>query len=154
MIGVAAVFPVGVLGPRAEVPPKAPSEAQPERRPSDGGDPEVKKQVELAAMAEAMDYERQQGRRPRDVGLEKKGWDILSTDADGAVRFIEVKGSAGHEAVQLTANEFNKAKTLTTDYWLYVVWNALTDPEPPHGSGPCSHSSHRNARPGTTRGTG
>ena len=129
VIGVAAVLPVGVLGPRAEVPPKAPSAAQPERRPPDGGDPEVKKQVEMAAMTEAMDYERRQGRNPKDVGRENKGWDILSTDADGAIRFIEVKGSAGREAVQLTANEFNKAKTLTTDYWLYVVWNALTNPD-------------------------
>ncbi len=119
-VGVAAVLPVGAL---AQIPAELPA-----GRPPAGGDPAARKAVEEAAMQLVMGYERSHGRTPNDVSAENKGWDILSTDGQGAVRFIEVKGAAGRGAVELTTNEYHKAKTLGADYWLYVVWDALNSP--------------------------
>jgi len=43
------------------------------------------------------------------------------------VRFIEVKGRADIGGIALTTNEYNTAKRLRRDYWLYVVfhWGTL-----------------------------
>jgi hypothetical protein len=44
------------------------------------------------------------------------------------VRFIEVKGRAGTGEIALTSNEYNTAKRLKKDYWLYVVFHCATTP--------------------------
>jgi hypothetical protein len=44
-------------------------------------------------------------------------------------RFIEVKGRAGEGEVALTPNEYQKARVLGDEYWLYVVFNCATEPE-------------------------
>jgi hypothetical protein len=53
------------------------------------------------------------------------GFDVLSLrcGADGKRerRCIEVKGTRGHEAVDMTENEWAKAMNLRSEYWLYVV---------------------------------
>ncbi|WP_220131033.1 DUF3883 domain-containing protein [Thermosynechococcus sichuanensis] len=87
-------------------------------------DPQVRQQVEQAAMQVAIAFEQQQGRTRRDVSQQNLGYDIESSG-----RCIEVKGRAAVGAVVLTANEWITAGRLGADYWLYVVTAALSQPK-------------------------
>lgn len=95
--------------------------------PKDGmkSDPEIEK----IGMRVTMEYERKRGWRPRDVSAENKGYDIVSEGPNGEVRYIEVKARAGIGDVQLTRNERVVAGIHGEKYWLYVVFNAATNPE-------------------------
>ena len=85
--------------------------------------------TEIAAMNLVMEYERQRGWEPTDVGRQKIGFDIRSLGpADPAtgqreVRRIEVKGRAKGAPIRMTTNEWLKARQLASTYWLYVVWD-------------------------------
>jgi hypothetical protein len=64
------------------------------------------------------------------VEAENRGYDLLSRKPHAsepgayvASRFIEVKGRSGVGEVGLSSNEFNTARRLAGDYWLYVVFN-------------------------------
>ncbi len=85
--------------------------------------------IEQIGMETTMRYEREQGRVPEDVSAENLGFDVRSTDPAGATLYIEVKARAGHGAVALTQNEWFKANQFKSDYFLYVVLNAATQPE-------------------------
>lgn len=93
-------------------------------------------EVEAAAMEHVMAWERAQGWDPTDVSRlnDGSGFDIRSVgpeDADGIrrVRRIEVKGRAGEGVpVELTPNEWLQAGRHRETFWLYVVWNAMTEP--------------------------
>lgn len=85
--------------------------------------------VELIAMEEAMNHERNEQRVPEDVSALNLGFDIRSADAGGQKRYIEVKGRAAVGPVELTQNEWFKAQRFKEDYFLYVVLNAATKPE-------------------------
>ena len=98
--------------------------------PAPGGeyvppDPEL----EEIGMRVAMEYERSQGRTPRDVSAENRGYDIVSTAPDGSVRYIEVKAKARTGPIALTPNEWFMARRMGDDYWLYIVENARTSPK-------------------------
>ncbi len=84
-------------------------------------------EIELMGMHVAMAYERQQGRMPQDVSHQNLGYDIRST-AVVEMRYIEVKGRAGSGPIVLTPNEWLMAQRLGSEYWLYVVENAATNP--------------------------
>ena len=86
-------------------------------------------QIEQIGMETTMRYEREQGRVPEDVAAENLGFDVRSTNPAGAKRYIEVKARAGLGAVTLTQNEWFKAHQFKSDYFLYVVLNAATQPE-------------------------
>jgi hypothetical protein len=74
---------------------------------------------------------------PRDrierVGHLKLGFDIrahrIADEATGEVdvKRIEVKGRRRGQAVRLTTNEWYKAQQLAETYWLYVVWDPLSE---------------------------
>jgi hypothetical protein len=74
---------------------------------------------------------------PRDrierIGSQKIGFDIRahriidSTTGQIDVRRIEVKGYSRDTDIQLTVNEWYKAQQLGPTYWLYVVWDPLTE---------------------------
>jgi hypothetical protein len=85
-------------------------------------------QIEAIGMQVAMEYERQQGRSPKDVSAQNLGYDIFSTSLSGEVRYIEVKARATTGAIVLTTNEWLMAQRLGEEYWLYVVENAATQP--------------------------
>ena len=85
--------------------------------------------VERIAMKEAMLYEREQGRTPEDVSSQNLGFDVRSTGLHGHKHYIEVKGRAVVGPVQLTQNEWFKAKRFKDDYYLYVVLNAAIKPQ-------------------------
>ena len=98
-----------------------------EDKPSEEGDPEAQRRIEEIGMEVAMRYEREQGRIPVDVSKEYLGYDIRS-EGRGEVRYIEVKAFATTGEVRLTPHEWQMARRLGDEYWLYVVENAAGDP--------------------------
>lgn len=85
-------------------------------------------EVERAAIAYVMAYERQQGREPEDLSPQKLPYDIRSTQSSGDARYIEVKGRASVGGVELSEREWLTAENLGEDYWLYIVSDAKTNP--------------------------
>ena len=98
--------------------------------PASTEDPAMKSdpEIEQIGMEVTMRHEREQGRTPEDVSAENLGFDVRSTDQEGKKRYIEVKARSGLGAVALTQNEWFKAKQFKSDYFLYVVLNAGTEP--------------------------
>jgi len=87
-------------------------------------------EVEEIAMKVSMEYEKKQGRIPIDVSKEKIGFDIRSIDENGDIlRRIEVKGRARVGNVVLSENEWKQANNLGDDFYLYIVYNCVTNPE-------------------------
>ncbi len=87
----------------------------------------VIKKIEDEGMRVAMDYERACGRKPTDVHLEFRGYDILSEGVDQR-RYIEVKSFATTGPIEMTSHEWSVGEKLGEDYWLYVIEHTL-DPE-------------------------
>ncbi len=81
-------------------------------------------ETELRAMQAVMEIERRYGYQPRDVSMEKCGYDIESRDPrTGKLRFIEVKGRAkGAKNVIVTKNEILTALNKPDDFILAVVF--------------------------------
>ncbi len=86
-------------------------------------------EIERIGMEEATRYEEARGNTVEDISAENLGFDLRSTTPDGTIRCIEVKARAGRDPVVLTRNEWHKAKQLQGAYYLYVVFNAATEPE-------------------------
>ncbi|HZU18280.1 MAG TPA: DUF3883 domain-containing protein, partial [Candidatus Dormibacteraeota bacterium] len=123
-LGVVRPGSVAYLGCAVVHPPQRPD------HPEVGAlrqDPEV----ERAAMALVMSFEREQGREPEDVSArhDGSGFDIRSverTPEGERVRRIEVKGrSAAAGDVGLYRTEWYAAQRFRDGYWLYVVYGAL-----------------------------
>lgn len=70
-------------------------------------DPIARRAIEVAAMDAVMAAERALGNEPKDVSLQKLGYDIASHDPNsGHLRFIEVKGRIdGADTVMITRQE-------------------------------------------------
>lgn len=86
-------------------------------------DPLTRAETERLAMEAVMAAERALGHSPRDVGAEKKGWDVESRHGEtGHLRFIEVKGRQveGRELI-LTKNEILAALNSPEQFALAVV---------------------------------
>ena len=92
--------------------------------------------VEDIAVRIAVAWERERGAvvqdvsKPelaRDAGLQSwPGFDLLAAHPNGETRRIEVKGRAGHDAIQMEGNEWTQACHLAEQYWLYVVFDCAT----------------------------
>ncbi|MBC7109132.1 MAG: DUF3883 domain-containing protein [Methanomassiliicoccales archaeon] len=89
-----------------------------------GEDPNIEK----IGMELAMEHERKQGRNPQDVSKQNRGYDIKST-TQNETRYIEVKSRKNQTNIQLTENEWTKAKRFQDKYWLYIIYNATTKPK-------------------------
>ena len=85
--------------------------------------------VEMAAMQVAMDYERAHGREAEDVSKTGVGCDVKSVAADGAVRYIEVKGHAATGDITLYYTEWQLAHRMREEFFIYDVDYALTNPD-------------------------
>jgi len=90
-------------------------------------------EIERTAVRHVIAHEEARGWRVESVEADNRGFDLISRkphpeDAKTAieVRFIEVKGRAHTGDIALTANEYNTAKRLRKDYWLYVVFHCAT----------------------------
>ena len=86
-------------------------------------------EIEKIGMQIALEYEKKQGRKPKDVSSENLGFDIRSVDKEGNIRYIEVKTRAKVGKIALTQNEWFKAQRFGNDYYLYVIFNATTSPQ-------------------------
>ena len=89
-----------------------------------GEDPNIEK----IGMELSMEHERKQGRNPKDVSNQNLGYDIKST-SNNETRYIEVKSRKNETNIQLTKNEWTKAKRFQNKYWLYIIYNATTKPK-------------------------
>jgi hypothetical protein len=92
-------------------------------------------EIERIAVQFVIRHEEAEGRLVESVEKDNRGFDLISRkphpeDPKTAidVRFIEVKGRADTGEIALTANEYNTAKRLKQDYWLYVVFHCATQP--------------------------
>ena len=99
-------------------------------------DPDIRRKSEIAAedkVVEALIEEGFPEDRIERVGHLKLGFDIrahkIADDSTGEilVKRIEVKGRMKGQPVRLTTNEWYKAQQLSDTYWLYVVWDPLSD---------------------------
>ena len=80
------------------------------------------KRIELAAMRAVIEAERAMGHQPRDVSAQNLGYDVESREADGRLRFIEVKGRAkGATTVTVTKNEILTCLNALDRFWLAIV---------------------------------
>ena len=93
-------------------------------------------EIERIAVQFAIKHEEAEGRVVESVEADNRGFDLISRkphpeDPKTAidVRFIEVKGRAQTGDIALTSNEYNTARRLRKDYWLYVVFHCGT-PKP------------------------
>jgi hypothetical protein len=78
-------------------------------------------------------HEEARGWKVESVEKDNRGFDLISRkphpeDPKTAieVRFIEVKGRSDKGEIALTGNEYNTAKRLRKDYWLYIVFHCGT----------------------------
>ena len=92
-------------------------------------------EIERIAVQFAIKHEEAQGRVVESVEADNRGFDLISRklhpeDPKTAidVRFIEVKGRADAGDIALTTNEYNTAKRLKKDYYLYIVLHCATAP--------------------------
>ncbi|MEE4540336.1 MAG: DUF3883 domain-containing protein [Erythrobacter sp.] len=89
---------------------------------------ELNKEIDARAIERAMRFEADQGRSPVEQDHFNPGFDIVSTEADGKRRLIEVKGMRGlwsERGTKLTRTQFSMAQTHAEEYWLYIVEAAL-----------------------------
>ena len=91
--------------------------------------------IERIAVQFVIQHEEAEGRVVESVEMDNRGFDLISRkphpeDPKTAidVRFIEVKGRAETGEIALTSNEYNTAKRLKKDDWLYVVFHCATQP--------------------------
>lgn len=88
----------------------------------------AKKNVEMVAMNVSISFEIENKRTPADVSSKNLGYDIKSSSPK-ETRFIEVKGKSESGDIEVTINEWDNAKELENNYFLYVVFNcASTSP--------------------------
>ncbi|MCU1484394.1 MAG: hypothetical protein JWN67_1140 [Actinomycetia bacterium] len=93
-------------------------------RERDGLNEEQRRKVDDAAVNAVVAYEERVGRTPERMPHENEGFDIRSVAVDGAVRYIEVKGTSpqwDRQGVALSSRQFQEARTRSDEFWLYVV---------------------------------
>jgi superfamily II DNA or RNA helicase len=90
-------------------------------------------EIERIAVQFVIAHEEARGWKVESVEKDNRGFDLISRkphpeDPQTAieVRFIEVKGRCDTGDIALTTNEYNTAKRLRKDYWLYVVFHCGT----------------------------
>lgn len=93
-----------------------------------------RKKVEKAAIQRVLVDETLYHRQAQDMNETQEnhpGYDLESTDENGAIRYIEVKGISGawdsQSPAMMTHNEFNAAREKGDTYWLYLVEKAESD---------------------------
>jgi superfamily II DNA or RNA helicase len=86
--------------------------------------------AEQIALQEVMRREQAEGSTWEDVSAPhlKSGFDLKVRRVDGTLRYVEVKGRRGTNAIELTENEWAQAANHPDRYWLYVVFHCDTTP--------------------------
>jgi len=99
---------------------------------TDGESVSRRSDIEQAGVERVKEYERKQGRDPKEMSPNHPGYDIESLDpvSGKVVRYIEVKALSAEWTslgVGLTTPQFETAKEKGEHYWLYVVERADQD---------------------------
>jgi superfamily II DNA or RNA helicase len=113
--GAALIIPAGLLRQKMDAEQRAPDFV--------AEDPFTRAESERISMEAVMATERELGHSPRDISMEKKGWDIESRNGEtGQLRFIEVKGRHidGRDLI-LTKNEILASLNATDKFILAIV---------------------------------
>jgi hypothetical protein len=88
-------------------------------------------EVSQAGVERVLAYESACGRTPKEMLHRHEGYDVESLEAGGSVRYIEVKSLSGEwgtrNAAGLTRTQFETARKLGEQFWLYVVERATED---------------------------
>lgn len=106
--------------------------SRPDASLSSDEDAQVRREaVDQAGIARVLEFERRNGREPREMPPKNPGYDVVSSNADGIIeRYIEVKslcrGWSGAEPA-LTHRQFHFALRYNAKCWLYVVEHAEQD---------------------------
>lgn len=82
------------------------------------------------AVERVLAFERKQGREPQAMPHSNPGYDVVSTEPDGATRYIEVKGIDGpwgEAGVAVSKPQFTFATEKKDDAWLYIVEHVRDD---------------------------
>ena len=93
-------------------------------------DANVRRESDLGGMKAVMEYELKRAENDEqrgkiiDVSERDTGYDVESWD-----RCIEVKSFKNSGNPELTSHEWDTAKRLQNEYWLYIVENAQTEPK-------------------------
>jgi hypothetical protein len=98
--------------------------------PPEEGDRRRDAQAEKVAMDLVRRREEAEGSVVEDVSdpHRKAGFDLKVLRADDSVRYVEVKGRSGTQAIEVTTNEWAQAANHRDRYWLYVVYHCDTTP--------------------------
>ena len=90
-------------------------------------DSELRKKIELAAMATVREYFESRGFLISDVHKENNGWDLVAENGSKKL-LLEVKGTqAAFAGVRITPNEYKQMKSQKGNYRLCVVSYALDE---------------------------
>lgn len=84
-------------------------------------------EVGSSAVEAVLAFELMNGRTPEEQDHFNPGFDVISREAGGARRLIEIKGINGdwnEVGVKLTRRQFRFAQDHADEFWLYVVENA------------------------------
>lgn len=87
-------------------------------------------EIDAAGTDRVMAYERSKGRVPQKMAHLNKGYDVMSEDSLGRVRYIEVKSTVdlwGGGGVGITPAQHDYARRNPDEWWLYVVEAAESD---------------------------
>jgi hypothetical protein len=93
-------------------------------------DASIRREVELAGMNAVLEFERKRAHTDSDlikiidVSERDVGYDIESFD-----RLIEVKSFKSSGSPSITSHEWETARRLQDDYWLYIVENSFESPK-------------------------
>ncbi len=112
IIGAALVIPGGLI-----------KQLSGQEKPGTAVDVEERERVKQLALQKVMEIERKQNRVPRDVEVEKRGYDIESSiPGEGKFLYIEVKGRRKDaETVTITKNEILTCLNKPEQFILAVV---------------------------------
>ncbi len=85
-------------------------------------DEDARREVERRAVEAVLSAERSLGRNPVEMPRNNPGYDIASTDANGRIHYIEVKGRIeGSDTFTITTNEVTFAQTQGERHRLALV---------------------------------
>jgi hypothetical protein len=97
----------------------------------DGDTARHRLQVDRAGVDLVLEHERAHGREPQEQAHENPGFDVISRDDNGRVRYIEVKSLSSswgtRNAAGLTRVQYETARKRGDRFWLYVVERATSD---------------------------
>ena len=94
-------------------------------------DSNIRRDIEWAGMKAVMEYENNRAKtdeeksKIKDVSERDTGYDIESFNG----RCIEVKSFRTTDSPSITSHEWETARKMEQDYWLYIVENALDNPK-------------------------